>query len=205
MIGFLRGKLLHKQPPFLLVDVGGVGYELEAPMSTFYALPDELDQVALYVHLVVREDAQLLYGFSDQEQRQLFRSLLRINGVGARVALAVLSTFSAREFIQCIHNEDAAALTRVPGIGKKTAERMIIDMRDRIDTATYSGDAARATESNRARGDDAADNPVRDAIGALIALGYKANEAHRAVTAVKQPEAQREELIRNALQQLSKR
>ena len=205
MIGFLRGKLLHKQPPFLLVDVGGVGYELEAPMSTFYVLPDELAEVALYAHLVVRQDAQLLYGFSDQEQRQLFRSLLRINGVGARVALAILSTFSAREFIQCIHNEDAAVLTRVPGVGKKTAERMIIDMRDRIDAATDSGDAARDAESNRARGDDAADNPVQDAIGALIALGYKANEAHRMVSAVKQPEAQREELIRNALQQLSKR
>ena len=205
MIGFLRGKLLHKQPPFLLVDVGGVGYELEAPMSTFYVLPDELAEVALYAHLVVRQDAQLLYGFSDQEQRQLFRSLLRINGVGARVALAILSTFSAREFIQCIHNEDAAVLTRVPGVGKKTAERMIIDMRDRIDAATDSGDAARDAESNRARGDDAADNPVQDAIGALIALGYKASEAHRMVSAVKQPEAQREELIRNALQQLSKR
>ena len=205
MIGFLRGKLLHKQPPFLLVDVGGVGYELEAPMSTFYVLPDELAEVALYAHLVVRQDAQLLYGFSDQEQRQLFRSLLRINGVGARVALAILSTFSTREFIQCIHNEDAAVLTRVPGVGKKTAERMIIDMRDRIDAATYSGDAARDAESNRARGDDAAGNPVQDAIGALIALGYKANEAHRMVSAVKQPEAQREELIRNALQQLSKR
>lgn len=199
MIGFLRGLLLQKQPPILLVDVNGVGYELEAPMSTFYTLPDEDNEIALYVHLIVREDAQLLYGFSDQGQRQLFRSLLKINGVGARVALAILSTFSPQEFINCIQLEDASTLTRVPGIGTKTAERMIIDMRDRIDTQEY---AASGVASEHL---EVPDNPAQDAIGALIALGYKAAEAVRAVNAVKEQNPQRDELIRNALQYLTTR
>ncbi len=200
MIGFLKGSLLQKQPPFLLLDVNGVGYELEAPMSTFYDLPAELEPVSLYVHLVVREDAQLLYGFSDQGQRELFRSLLKINGVGPRVGLAILSTLSTTEFVTCIQNEDAATLTRVPGIGKKTAERMIIDMRDRIvgfDIAdALPGEPATLT---------GVDNPVQDAIGALIALGYKPVEASRAVDAIKDQSEKRDDLIRNALQFLSKR
>ena len=128
MLGHLKGQILQKQPPFLLLDVQGVGYELEAPMSTFYALPEETSDVSLFVHLVVREDAQLLFGFSDQEQRELFRSLLRINGVGPRVALAILSTLNPGEFIACIHQEDAETLTRVPGIGKKTALRLAMHM-----------------------------------------------------------------------------
>ena len=204
MIGFLRGLLLQKQPPILLVDVNGVGYELEAPMSTFYTLPDEHNEIALYVHLIVREDAQLLYGFSDQGQRQLFRSLLKVNGVGARVALAILSTFSPREFINCIHLEDAVTLTRVPGIGNKTAERIIIDMRDRIDAQEYAQEydavSGAATEHL-----EVPDNPAQDAIGALIALGYKSAEANRAVNAVKEQNQQRDDLIRNALQYLTRR
>lgn len=200
MIGFLTGNLMQKLPPFLLLDVNGVGYELEAPMSTFYNLPAEQQPVSLYVHLVVREDAQLLYGFSDQDQRELFRSLLKINGVGPRVGLAILSTLSATEFVNCIRNEDAALLTRVPGIGKKTAERMILDMRDRISTLalagnTGSGPVPLVTE----------DNPVQDAIGALVALGYKAAEASRAVDAIKDQSEKRDDLIRNALQFLSRR
>jgi Holliday junction DNA helicase RuvA len=200
MIGFLKGSLLQKQPPFLLMDVNGVGYELEAPMSTFYDLPAELEPVSLYVHLVVREDAQLLYGFSDQGQRELFRSLLKINGVGPRVGLAILSTLSTSEFASCIQNEDAATLTRVPGIGKKTAERMIIDMRDRILSLDIS--SALPGETAPLTG---ADNPVQDAIGALIALGYKPAEASRAVDAIKDQSEKRDDLIRNALQLLSKR
>jgi len=200
MIGFLRGLLLQKQPPILLVDVNGVGYELEAPMSTFYALPEEQSEIALYVHLVVREDAQLLFGFSDQGQRQLFRSLLKINGVGPRVALAILSTLNTQEFTNCILHEDAATLTRVPGIGKKTAERMIIDMRDRIDSREYDSPSAQAPGHL-----EVPDNPVQDAIGAMMALGYKAAEANRAVNAVKEQSEQRDDLIRNALQYLTKR
>jgi Holliday junction DNA helicase RuvA len=200
MIGYLSGLLIQKQPPFLLLDVNGVGYELEAPMSTFYALPETQNQVSLYVHMVVREDAQLLFGFSDLPQRALFRSLIKINGVGPRVALAILSTLNTREFINCIRLEDAATLTRVPGIGKKTAERMIIDMRDRIDVS----EVGTATD-NLPQQLEQADNPVEDAIGALMALGYKAPEANRAVNSVKEKSEQRDDLIRNALQFLTKR
>lgn len=195
MIGHLSGRLVHKQPPFLLLDVGGVGYELEAPMTTFYDLPEDDRQVSLFVHLVVREDAQLLFGFSDQPQRALFRRLIRINGVGPRVALAILSTLSAGQFIACIHREDVPALTRVPGIGKKTAQRMILDLRDRIDTlGPMDGGIPSAGEPGS----------VQDAIGALLALGYKAADANRAVRAVETEGGGREDLIRSALQHLSK-
>ncbi len=206
MIGYLSGRLMQKRPPFLLLDVGGVGYELEAPMPTFYDLPEDRGQVSLFVHLVVREDAQLLYGFPDQPQRELFRSLLKINGVGPRVALAILSTLSAGQFIACIHREDVPALTRVPGIGARTAERIILDLRDRIDALTPS---ARPAGAGAPPAGDAvvqypAPDPVQDAIGALLALGYKPAAAARAVHAVESEGGGREGLIRNALRRLSK-
>ena len=200
MIGFLRGILLSKLPPDLLLDVQGVGYELEAPMSTFYDLPGEGEETALFTHLVVREDAQLLFGFSDVGQRQLFRSLLKINGVGPRVALAILSTLSASQFVQCVKNQDALTLTSVPGIGKKTAERMLIDMRDRVDGLEAVGDSSSSSGANVV-----VQNPIEDAMGALIALGYKAADASRAVRAVESDSPDRDDLIRNALQYLSKR
>ena len=193
MIGYLSGRLMQKQPPFLLLDVGGVGYELEAPMTTFYDLPEDDQPVSLFVHLVVREDAQLLFGFSDQPQRELFRRLLRINGVGPRVALAILSTLSTGQFITCIHQEDVSALIRVPGIGKKTAQRMILDLRDRIDSLGVVDDTAAGNASS-----------VQDAIGALLALGYKTADANRALRAVETEGLRREDLIRKALQYLSK-
>ncbi len=199
MIGHIRGKLLQKQPPFLLVDVNGIGYELEAPMSTFYELPPEQSEVSLYAHLVVREDAQLLYGFSDQSQREMFRSLLKVSGIGPRVALAILSTFNTREFVKCIQYEDTGALTRVPGIGKKTAERMIIDLRDRI--SLTDSEMTQSIDPSR----EIPDNPVEDAVGALVALGYKPVDASRAVNAVKSQSEQRDDLIRNALQFLTSR
>ncbi len=200
MIGFLRGKLLQKLPPFILLDVNGVGYELEAPMATFYMLPEEHGAVSLFTHLVVREDAQLLFGFSDQSQRQLFRLLLKVNGVGPKVALAILSTLSAEEFISCIHREDAGTLVKVPGIGKKTAERMIIDMRDRI---SELGDSA--SIEGRVATNEVLENPVQDAIGALISLGYKSADAKKAVRTVESEYSQRDDLIKNALQYLTKR
>ena len=196
MIGYLHGKLRYKRPPFLLLDVNGVGYELEAPMTTFYALPEEQAEIGLHVHLLVREDAQLLFGFSDQAQRRLFRSLLKLNGVGPRVALAILSTFTAAEFVACVHRKDADMLTRVPGIGAKTAGRMLFDMRDRL-VDLDAGDAATPGSG--------ADTPVQDAIGALVALGYAAAEATRAVRAVGAESTLRDDLIRNALQYLSNR
>ena len=196
MIGYLRGRLVHKQPPFLLIDVGGVGYELEAPMSTFYNLPDD-EQVALYVHLAVREDAHLLFGFSDLSQREFFRRLIKITGIGPRVALAVLSTLNAEQFRRCIENEDVAALTRVPGIGGKTAQRIIFDLRGNLPPSDSSPDGSRDRP-----------DPVQDAIGALLSLGYKTADAHRAVHAVaddiaSEGDDRREALIRGALQVLS--
>jgi Holliday junction DNA helicase RuvA len=130
VIGRLQGVLLRKEPPALMLDVGGVGYELEAPMTTFYELPAVGERVTLYTHLVVREDAHLLYGFVREAQRRLFRELLKVNGVGPRVALAVLSGLSDEEFSRCVAEEDIARLTKVPGIGRKTAERTVIEMRD---------------------------------------------------------------------------
>ena len=203
MIGYLSGRLMQKQPPFLLLDVGGVGYELEAPMTTFYDLPEPDRQVALFVHLLVREDAQLLFGFSDQPQRELFRALLKVNGVGPKVALAILSTLSAPQLVACIHRSDVATLTRVPGIGAKTAERMILDMRDRIDALGGADGGGDGTGAG-ADGDGTPQGAMQDAVGALLALGYKTADANRALRAVEGKSSRRDDLIRNALQYLSK-
>jgi len=132
VIGFLRGRILDKQPPWLLLDVNGVGYEIEASMNTFYKLPEVGAELGLHTHFVVREDAQLLYGFADQQEKQLFRSLIKVNGVGPKMALGILSGISAEAFIRTVHNEDTTALVRVPGVGKKTAERLIVEMKDRL-------------------------------------------------------------------------
>lgn len=201
MIGYLRGKIIEKEPPVLLLDVGGVGYQLEASMNTFYTLSASTEpeaQVALHVHTVVREDAFLLYGFASKDERALFQALLKVNGVGPRVALAILSTLSASEFALCIHHEDSAALVRVPGIGKKTAERLLVEMRDRV--PALEGDAAQAPGA----GSGSSGSGVGDATSALIALGFRAADASRAVREV--PDAQSESsenLIRLALKALS--
>ena len=193
MIGRLSGILLRKEPPALLVDVNGVGYELEAPMTTFYDLPAVGEKVTLFTHLVVREDAHLLYGFSREAQRRLFRGLLKVNGVGPRVALAVLSGLADDEFVHCVLSEDIARLTQVPGIGRKTAERLIVEMRDKL--PQLSAGSAPTPASARA----AAKDPVSEAMSALIALGYKPNEASRAVRAVPSKDLSAEEIIRQAL------
>lgn len=193
MIGRIRGTILEKQPPQLLIEVGGIGYELEAPMSTFYKLPETGDDVMLYTHLVVREDAHLLFGFASESERRLFRSLLKVNGVGARLALAILSGMDAEDFARVVHDGDANQLTHLPGVGKKTAERLIMEMRDRLkdwQPATASATAAAATEE---------DDASTDAVSALIALGYKPQEASKYVYAVAAPGMSSEELIRAAL------
>ena len=133
MIGRLHGKLLEKNPPAILLDVQGVGYEVDVPMSTFYGLPELGQAVELHTHFVVREDAQLLFGFGTKRERLLFRALLKVNGVGAKVALSILSGMTAEEFFHCVAAKDAVALTRVPGIGKKTAERLLVEMQDKVD------------------------------------------------------------------------
>ncbi|MDZ7840497.1 MAG: Holliday junction branch migration protein RuvA [Gammaproteobacteria bacterium] len=197
MIGYLKGILLDKRPPTLVLDVHGVGYELDAPMTTFYDLPAPGEVVTVHTHMVVREDAQLLFAFSDAPQRNVFRSLLKVSGIGPRVALAILSTLSTREFFNAVTDNDVARLTRVPGIGRKTAERLMVEMRDRVlKQIEDSGESSTAAVEHR-------DNPVEDAVGALIALGYKAPEASRAIREIDAEGLSSEDLIRQALRQLA--
>ena len=193
MIGFLRGRLALKQPPSLLLDVGGVGYEVDAPMSTFYQLPETGSEVMLYTHLVVREDAHTLFGFATEAERSLFRALIRVNGVGAKMALAILSGLSCEDFHRCIEFGDAATLQRLPGIGKKTAERLIIEMRDRL---PQSSDAPVAIAAG------VPTDPLAEAAEALVALGFKPTEAGRLLKKVADEADSVEELIRLALKQV---
>lgn len=197
MIAYLKGRLLEKQPPAMILEVKGVGYELEAPMTTFYDLPDTGVETVLHVHMVVREDAHKLYGFSRKNQRDLFRSLLRVSGVGPRVALAILSTLSAEEFLACMASEDIDRLTHVPGIGRKTAQRLLVEMRDRVLKET---DAATL---NAAQPASAEPGPVQDAVSALVALGYKPLQASRAVREVGESAGGSEDIIRQALRLLA--
>ena len=196
MIAWLKGELLEKQAPSLLVNVNGVGYELEAPMTTFYELPAEGEVATLFVHMVVREDAQLLFGFSSKQQRELFRSLIKVNGVGPKVALAVLSTLSAQELLQCMADEDYTALCKVPGIGKKTAQRLVVEMKDRLEKEF--GDVA--LEARAQSG--GVNNPRNDAIEALVSLGYRPADASRVVKSLDK-DLSSEDLIRQALRTLS--
>lgn len=189
MIGFLRGVLAAKQPPSLVVEVGGVGYEIDAPMSTFYRLPETGAKVLLYTHLAVREDAHTLFGFATEAERALFRSLIKVNGVGARLALAILSGLSTEEFERCVHQGDVASLQRLPGIGKKTAERLIVEMRDRLPEQARS--STPATELTP--------DPRREATEAMVALGFKPQEAQRLLKQVKADAETVEDLIRLAL------
>jgi holliday junction DNA helicase RuvA len=193
MIGSLRGRISAKRPPQLTVDVGGVGYELEAPMSTFYHLPLVGAEVQLLTHLVVREDAHVLYGFATEEERRLFRSLIRVSGVGPKIALALLSGISVAAFAQCVQNEDVTALTRVPGVGRKTAERLIVEMRDRLKAEAESAAAVVLPPG-------AAPSAESEAYGALVALGYRPGEAARLLKAAGPGTHSTEELIRRALQ-----
>ena len=198
MIGRLRGDIIDKRPPWLLLDVNGVGYELEAPMSTFYDLPAVGEAVTLVTHLAVREDAHTLYGFIREADRTLFRDLLKVTGVGARMALAILSGMDARRFAQCVEQEDHTALMRLPGIGKKTAERLVIEMRDRVG-ALAAGLPATSIPS-RAPAEAA---PLSDAIEALIALGYRPLDANRMARAADDGSKTSEEIIRAALRVLA--
>jgi Holliday junction DNA helicase RuvA len=195
VIGLLRGRLLARQPPSLLLDVQGVGYEVDAPMTTFYELPDVGADVTLYTHLAVREDAHTLYGFLKLSDRNLFRTLLKVNGVGARLALAILSGMETSRFISCVQEGDTAALVRLPGIGKKTAERLIIELRDRLETGQGGASAAIGDLSAVT-----AATPVEDAVSALVGLGYKPQEASRMVRTIDVQELSSEEIIRRALQ-----
>lgn len=203
MIGSIRGNLLKKAPPQLLIDVHGVGYELLTPMTTFYQLPAPGEEVQLVTHLAVREDAHVLYGFVDERTRELFRLLIKVNGVGPKLALAVLSGMDSRALYQCIDRGEVARLTKLPGIGRKTAERLVIELKDKM--ADLFKDQHTEVALIGASGTGGADGEADihdEAVSALLALGYKNNEASRAVAGVKQSVDSSEELIRLALQNM---
>ena len=200
MIGRIHGKLIDKQPPELLVDVNGVAYEILAPMTTIYRLPEIGAAVTLFTHFVVREDAQQLYGFCDQAERSLFRSLLKVNSVGPKMALAILSGIEAAEFVRCVSESDISSLTKIPGVGKKTAERLLIEMRDRLKewqgAPTQAGTPAQKALTPQ-------NQKIADAESALIALGYKPADAAKAVSAVVESYGTSSEtLIRAALKRM---
>lgn len=192
MIGSVRGRIASKTPPQLTVDVGGLGYELEAPMSTFFLLPPVGEEVRLLTHLVVREDAHILYAFKTEDERRLFRNLIKVSGVGPKMALALLSGISVEAFAVCVQSQDIATLTRVPGIGRKTAERLVVEMRDRLGPPTEQTAAATAGAPGL--------NPEAEAFGALVALGYRPAEATRLLKSAGPGTHSTEELIRRALQ-----
>jgi Holliday junction DNA helicase RuvA len=194
MIGHLRGRLAAKHPPQLVLDVGGVGYEVEAPMSTFYGLPGVGAEVSLHTHLVVREDAHVLFGFGTERERGLFRELIKVSGVGPRIALAILSGITVDDFHRCVESQDVAAMVRVPGIGRKTAERLVIEMRDRL--KVLAGPAFVPGAGPVAGGSP---NPQSEAFSALVALGYKPAEVTRLLQKVDPAVVSTEELIRHAL------
>ncbi len=191
MIGRLRGTLISRKPPWLLVEVGGVGYEVQVPMSTAWELPDTGQEVVLVTHYVVRDDAAALYGFASEAERALFRDLLKVSGIGAKIALAILSGVPVDEFGRLVRAGDAKALTRVPGIGKKTAARLLVEMRDRVSAEDLS--AAGTTKPS------VPNNARAEALVALEQLGYKAAEAERLVASAAGENDNAETIIRKAL------
>ncbi len=192
MIGSLRGKLASKQAPHILIECAGVGYEVETPMSTFLELPPVGKELFIHTHMLVREDAQLLYGFASEDERTLFRTVLKISGVGAKMGLAILSAMSEADFRRCVEYEDTAALVKIPGVGKKTAERLIIEMRDKFESAPQVGDAARVA---------APASPKTEAVDALVSLGYKVNEVNKLIGNMDIADKSAEDIIRQALKQ----
>lgn len=197
MIGQLRGVILEKHPPLILIDVQGVGYEIDAPLSTFDRLPDVGAETVLFTQLIVREDAHLLYGFASKEERTLFKTLLKVNGVGPRLALTVLSAMSPQIFVDAVLNNNTASLVAIPGIGKKTAERLVIEIRDKLDDWQPA-----AIQLASAGGKSQRHPMLQDAISALVALGYKQQEANRVIAKIDDGAADAQTLIRTALREM---
>lgn len=206
MIGRLQGVLLSKQPPEILIDVHGVGYEVQLPMTCFYELPNVGEVATVYTHFVVREDAQLLYGFIDTKERTLFRELIKANGVGPKLALTILSGMSAAQFMQCVKFEDVTSLVKLPGVGKKTAERLVVELRDKLAKLSLSSDSDISDAFNKpeSTGDTiiAVDDVKEEAMSALMALGYKAPQASQAINRVFEESMTSEALIREALRSM---
>jgi Holliday junction DNA helicase RuvA len=192
MISFLKGIIAEKKPPLLVVDVNGMGYEVTASMNTFYDLGELGEKIFIYTHLIVREDAQILYGFRDQQERKLFRTLIKVSGVGPKMAITILSSIAPSAFVESINSNDTATLVRLPGVGKKTAERLVIEMRDRLQDWENSIGSPVILPNDH----------LQDAIDALIALGYKPNEAQKTVKKVAGNEVNSESIIRLALQKM---
>lgn len=192
MIGRITGILVEKRPPLLLVDVSGVGYEIEAPMSVFYNLPETGQRLTLVTHLAIKDDAHTLYGFASESERALFRNLLKVSGIGAKLGLTILSGVSADELASLVQDGNATALTRLPGIGKKTAERLIVELRDKLAAVTSEGGGS-------ATGAPGGGSAMSEASQALVALGYKPQETQRMLKAVAKPDMDTESLIRLAL------
>ena len=203
MIGRVQGVLLEVDPPHVLVDVQGVGYEIEVPTSALYNLPPQGNKVVLHTHYVVREDAHLLYGFPTKRERELFRLLIKVNGVGPKLALAILSGFEPTTFVRCVEENNVTALTKLPGVGRKTAERLLVEMRDRLKDWYVEAGASFALA--RREGTAVTGNlDLDEAQAALIALGYKPPEAVRAVQAVAKEGMRAEDIIREALKGMAK-
>jgi Holliday junction DNA helicase RuvA len=201
MIGRLRGEIVEKQAPDLLIDVNGVGYEVQAPLSSFIAIGKIGDPVVLYTHLAVREDAHQLYGFSDKAQRTMFRTLIKVSGVGPKLALGILSSMDADTFARCIQQQEVTALTKLPGVGKKTAERLIVEMQDRLkEWQTPAPLWAAVDQAEEASHND----KLAEAESALVALGYKPQEASKMLAKVADNVESSEEMIRLALKSMVK-
>ncbi|KGT90564.1 ATP-dependent DNA helicase RuvA [Erwinia typographi] len=202
MIGRLRGIILEKQPPLVVLEANGVGYEVHMPMTCFYELPELNQEAILFTQFVVREDAQLLFGFNSKPERALFRELIKVNGVGPKLALAILSGMSAQQFVTAVEREEIAALVKLPGVGKKTAERLVVEMKDRFKGMhgdLFAADAPFALTSEVQPAADAANDAEGEAVAALVSLGYKPQEASRMISKIGRPDADCETLIREAL------
>ncbi|MBE0492986.1 MAG: Holliday junction branch migration protein RuvA [Thiomicrospira sp.] len=199
MIGFLRGQLVVKQPPLLVIDVNGVGYEVEAPMSSFYALKEIGSEVQILTHMHVREDAMLLFGFVTEQERALFRELIKVSGIGAKMALGILSSQAVDEFCAHVNAADTAALSKVPGIGKKTAERLVIEMRDRLKSWQMANPQTNSTSKSSP---GLVTSYSHSAVSALVSLGYKESQAESLIQSVYEEGLSLEVLIKRALQQV---
>jgi len=191
MIGSIKGVILLKQAPQVLVDCNGIGYEIETPMTTFVELPEIGSQISFFTHLQVRDDAHIIYGFIDLDERSLFKALLKVNGVGAKLALAILSAITVHDFERYVTTEDSDALVKIPGVGKKTAERLVIEMRDRLIDVTNTT----SMESNKVK----PNNAKEEAFDALLALGYKVSEVKKIMSSIKVDKEKPEDIIRKAL------
>ncbi len=202
MIGRITGVLLEKQAPELLLDVNGIGYEVLAPMTTIYGLPDVGETVTLHTHFVVREDAQILFAFAHKRERLLFRALIKVSGVGPKLALSILSGIEADNFVRSIHEGDTVTLVRIPGIGKKTAERLVVEMKDRLKEWQVDSELPLMATANPAPMKQ--DIWIKEAESALMALGYKPAEAAKSISAIKERVTCAEDLIRFALKGMLK-